>query len=221
MKICATMSVPRLGFMDFYGNSMVAFMENNIPIRLLYGVFWGQAIQGGFEYAVNEGYDYVITTDYDSIYGEDTIKELIRLAKDNPEADAICTMQMGRFAGLLASTDDGTIDNKTMMNELVPINTGHFGLTIIKTSALKDIDFPWFSAMPGEGGSWSRTSGKVDDDIYFWNKFREYGKKLYMAARLPIGHLELLIKWPDMQMDATYQTTANYNECGKPPDVWR
>lgn len=215
------MSVPRLGFMDFYGSSMVSFMGNGIPIRLLYGVFWGQAMQGGLEYAVGDGFDYVITTDYDSIYDTETISELIRLAENHPEADAICTLQMGRFTGLLASRQSGEINHKEFEEDIVPIEHGHFGLTIIKTSALKDLPKPWFVATPNDEGEWSRGTNKVDDDIHFWNTFMANGRKLYMASRLAIGHLELVIKWPDMNMEPSYQMTSHYQENGKAPDVWR
>jgi len=220
-KIMGALSCPRLGFMDFMGASLVAFLENGVPLRLLYGAFWDQALYGGITQAIKDGYDYIITTDYDTVYSEAEVKKLIDLAIANPEADAICAMQMGRFSGLLASTDSGCIEHKQFEDDLVPINTGHFGLTIIKLSALNDLPKPWFLGVPNSEGGWEPKTDKVDPDIYFWQNFQKHGRKLFLASRIVVGHLELLVKFPDVRMDGIYQTTAHYNEFGPPADVWK
>lgn len=221
-RIVAMCSVPRIGFMDFMGQSIAAFAQNGIEYRNLFGVFWGQSLSNGMQIAAKDGYDYIITTDYDSIYDSETVAQLVRLAEQNPHADAICAMQMGRFSGLLVSNESGSLTYKELHeNALVPVGTGHFGLTIFRVSSFADLKKPWFWSRPDEDGEWKRNGvDKLDEDIYFWDNFKACGKQLYLAPRLVIGHLELLIKWPDKRLDGIYSTLKNHQDFGKPSDVW-
>ena len=223
MKVMALCSSPRIGFQDFAGQSIAAFAQNDVGFRFLYGVFWSQALSEGIKQCVADGYDYIITTDYDSIYNAETVAQLLRLARQNPHADAICAMQMGRFSGLLASNDSGELTYKEAQeNPLIPMNTGHFGLTIFKAEAFKGLRKPWFWSMPDVDGEWKRGGeGKQDDDIYFWDNFKASGKALYLAPRLVIGHMELLIKWPDTKLEGMYQTTSDFQKYGPPGDTWK
>ena len=223
MKIVAMCSCPRLGYMDYMGQSIAAFAQNGIEYRNLYGVFWGQSLSGGMQAAVEGGYDYIITTDYDSIFTGETVAQLVRLAEQNPHADAICAMQMGRFSGLLVSNDSGEMTFDELHSKpLVPVNTGHFGLTLFRVSSLLDLEKPWFWSTPDVDKEWKRNAeGKQDEDIYFWDNFKACGKQLYLAPRLVIGHLELLIKWPSDRLEGIYETSQDYQKFGVPADCWK
>lgn len=220
-RVIALCSCPRVGFTDFLGQSLIAFAANGCEYKNLYGAYWSQALSNGIQNAVNENYDYVITTDFDSIFDTETVAQLIRLADQNPHADAICSMQMGRFSGLLVSTESGELSRKELENNpLVPVETGHFGLTLLRVSALKELIKPWFWSKPDADGEWKKGQ-KIDDDIYFWDNFKKSGKQLYLAPRLVIGHLELLIKWPDNNLEGIYEIINDYYEHGKPVDCWK
>ena len=222
MKIVALCSCPRLGFMDFMGQSLAAFLQNGVEYRNLYGVFWGQVLSSGIQKAIEDGTDYIITTDYDSLYSSSDVASLIKLIQYNPHADAICSMQMGRFGGLLASNDEGFMTLADLKNnDLIPIATGHFGLTIIRASTLKDLPKPWFISTPDSDGEWKRGSEKVDEDIYFWKNLTAHGKTLFLAPRIVIGHMEVMVKWPDDNLKAIYETTGDYNQYGQPQDTWK
>ena len=221
-KIVAMCSCPRLGYMDFMGQSIAAFAQNDVEYRNLYGVFWSQSLSGGMQKALEEGYDYIISTDYDSVFDGEAVAQLIRLAEQNPHADAICAMQMGRFSGLLVSNDAGELTyDELRSNALVPVNTGHFGLTIFRVSSIAKLKKPWFWSTPDEDGEWKRGGGKRDEDIYFWDNLKECGMQLYLAPRIVIGHLELLIKWPDEKLDGIYEIAQHFQEFGPPKDVWK
>lgn len=222
MKAIALCSCPRLGFMDFAGQSLVAFGANQVAVKNLYGVFWSQSLSNGIKEALDDGYEFIITTDYDSIFTPETVDQLMCLLVDNPDVDAICTMQMGRFSGLLVSTNDGKLAHKDLMEkDLVPVDTGHFGLTVFRRRAFEDLPKPWFWSRPNSEGEWTTKSNKIDDDIFFWDNFRRAGKQLYLAPRLVIGHLELLVKWPAFNLDGIYETTEHYYKHGPPADVWK
>lgn len=218
----ALCSCPRLGFMDFMGQSIVAFSQNNMTYKNLFGAYWSQGLSQGISTAVDEGYDYIITTDYDTIVTTEDVAQLLRLADQNPHADAICAMQMGRFSGLLVSTESGVMSREELTNNaLLPVNTGHFGLTLLRTSSLKELPKPWFWSKPDSDGEWKSKSDKLDDDVYFWDNFKKHGRQLYVAPRIVIGHMELLIKWPDQNLEGIYERLSDYHEYGKPQDVWK
>lgn len=221
-RAIALCSCPRLGFLDFMGQGLAAFAANGMAYRNLFGVFWAQALSNGIKTAIEEGYEYIITTDYDSIFTAEDVAQLLRLGEQNPHADAIFAMQMGRFSGLLLSTENGEVTRKELIdNALVPATTGHFGLTLLRASSFADLPKPWFWATPDEHGEWVRGGGKVDDDIYFWDNMHKAGKNLFVAPRIVIGHLELLVKWPSDNMDGIYTTLETYHSTGKPADVWK
>ena len=218
----AICSCPRLGFMDFMGESLMAFAQNNVAYSNAFGAYWGQALSEAIRAAIDKGFDYIITTDYDSLFSSENVGTLIKLMDDNPEADAICSAQMGRFSGLLISTKSGTIDSKDLKTkDLVEIDRGAFGLTILRASSFTDLKKPWFTHTPDSNGDWASNSDKVYDDIYFWKNLAECGKKVFLAPRVVIGHLELLIKWPDENMNEMYETMKDYREHGAPADCWK
>lgn len=218
-NIIGLCSCPRLGFMDFMGMSLVALVQNNVSYMNLFGVFWSQALAEGIRNALDNEYDYIITTDYDSIFDKDDVGRLIDLMDNHPEADAISAVQMGRFNGLLMS---GMMDKDAMLKqELVPIDTAHFGLTIFRKEAFEGLHKPWFAHRPDEDGEYKKGGkGKLDDDIYFWRNFKYSGKKLFLAPQVVIGHMELLVLWPDENMGESYQTLAHFRNNGKPEDAW-
>ena len=219
-KVIAICSCPRLGYMDFMGESLVSFAQNGVSYSNVYGAYWGQSLSEGIRAAIDKGFDYIFTTDYDSIYKPADVAKLIKLMDENPEADAICSVQMGRFSGLLISTESGTMDRKDLDSDLVKIERGAFGLTILRASSFADLKKPWMTHTPDSNGDWATDSDKVDDDIYFWKNFAECGKSVYLAPRVVIGHLEHLIKWPDENMEPMYETMENYREHGAPIDAW-
>jgi len=222
MGAIAICSSSRLGFQDFAGVSVVAFAQNNVDYKNAFGVYWHQSLSCAMRTAINDGYTYIITTDNDSLFNREDVAQLLRLAEQNPQADAICAMQMGRFSGLLVSTESGTITRKELKeNALVPVKTGHFGLTIFRASALKKAVKPWFWSEPDENDEWFDKTTKVDEDTYFWNNWSKSGLVLYVAPRIVIGHLELLIKYPDDNLEGMYSTIGNFHEFGKPQDVWK
>lgn len=220
-EIVAICSCPRLGYMDFMGNAVIGFASHNVDYYNAYGAFWAQSLSEAIRGAVGRGYEYIFTTDYDSIFNAEEVGALIKLMDENEEVDAVCAVQMGRFSGLLASKEKDGISRDVLTKDLVPVDTGHFGLTLFRANAFADMEKPWFKSQPDSNGDWCTGSNKIDDDVYFWRNFKASGKKLFLAPRVVIGHLELLIKWPDGQLREMYGTMKNYREDGPPGDVWK
>ena len=91
-------------------------------------------------------------------------------------------------------------------------------MTLFRAASLTTLPHPWFLGVPNAEGLWA--DGKMDDDIRFWHEWRKAGKKLFMANRVSIGHMEPMVKWPGKDWQTVHQSLKDYNERGKPDEVW-
>ena len=205
LRIAAIMTVPRLGFNDHFIAAYSALSKLNIHLEYKMGVFWGQSLENGIQkYLDTYELDWILTLDYDSIFDVNDIVNLVKLARKS-DADAIFPVQSMRGV-------DYDVLRLPNGKELVETDIGHFGLTLLKVSALEKLPHPWFFGVPNDEGKWEE--GKIDDDIHFWHKFRKEGFKVCMANNINIGHMEILIKWPGK----VYQPVSDYYKAGKPPE---
>lgn len=226
IKVAAIMSVPRLGFMDNFFCAFQALLPNKVTLRKHTGAFWGQCLERGMDECVKDGCDWILTIDYDSIFTKEDIANLIRLAQENPDADAIAPIQAHRTKPTPLMTMNGPDGKKlaevpfeTFDPELTKIATAHFGLTMIRVERLKKMRKPWFISLPAGDGTWSE--GRTDDDIYFWRRWAQEGNTLYLANRMPIGHAELMVRWPGKDFNAIHQHPSEFYKSGKPEEVWK
>ena len=225
MNIGAAMSVPRLGFMDNYFCAFQSLGPLGIQLRKFTGAFWGQCLERTMEAWVDEGKDWILTVDYDSVWTPGALQELLEVARDS-DADAIAPIQVHRTQQRPLMTMKGE-DGKNVtgaprsafQGSLTRINNAHFGLTMIRVSALKDIPKPWFAGQPQDDGTWGPY--RTDDDVWFWRQWEKHGRSLYLANRVVIGHAELMIRWPDENFKAVYQHPNDfYADNGPPEGTW-
>ncbi len=190
VKIAAIMSIPRIGWNDSWLCITEALRPFGIGLRTFNGVFWGQCMQRVMLEAVEDGVDWILTIDYDSMFTKHHLDEMFRVFGQNPEIDALTPLQPKRGAGTPLCTAEGKTELE-IKGDSIPITTGHFGLTLIRADALREMPLPWFMGTPGPDGKYEG-SEKLDEDIYFWAKWRDAGKTLHLAPQVSIGHLELL-----------------------------
>lgn len=228
LRVAAVMSTPRLGFMDMFGCAFQALSAQRIPFKKVTGAFWGQCLERCIEDVTKESeLDAVLTIDYDTIFDKDDVGVLMRLMLEHPEADAIAAVQSKRetpYPLLTIADETGDRNRKQVQWEmfepsLAPIRTAHFGLTLLRVKALLDVPHPWFLGVPGTGNRWGEF--RKDPDIYFWDHWRECGKTLFLANHVVVGHCELMIAWPNLDLTTIHQHCAEYHAKGKPEDVWR
>jgi hypothetical protein len=225
-KTSAVMSVPRLGFMDNFFSAFEALMPLKIPLRKTSGAFWGQCLTRAIEDAIRETDPvYILTVDYDTIYRKTDIEDLLALAIAH-SADAIAPVQAARSVNaplffIRGSNGEGRgqIARDEMAAPILPVDSAHFGCTLIRADKLATLPRPWLWSTPDPEGGWDK--GRVDDDIYFWHRWTEAGNTLYVAPRVVVGHAELMIRWPDENMRPIHQHPSDYHRDGKPTEVWR
>lgn len=227
LNVAAVMSVPRLGFMDNYFCIFEGVVPHKIPIIKMQGAFWGQCLERGIQTQIDTGADAILTIDYDTIFSKEDVGNLLRLMVEHPEADAIVPLQIGRGSkkGLLSlKSKSGLlrewIPDTELQPELTKIYSGHFGLTLIRTSSLLKLPHPWFIDIPAHDGQWG--SGRIDADINFWRKMEMEGMTVYSANHIVVGHLELVVTWPSKELNPVYQSVFDYQKLFLPPEnVWK
>lgn len=227
-RTVCVMSVPRLGFQQNF-TSLLALRQLGIVTNTTTGAFWGQCITRAIERAVGEDHaEWVLTADYDSIFDAQTVIDLIATAAAHPQYDALACLQSGRSLTrpplmVLEGPDGkplgGQIPRDHLLQTVVPALTAHFGLTILRASALRKLPRPWFYGKPDPDGRWE--DGRVDDDIAFWHAWRAAGNTLAIAPRCVIGHAELYVIWPGRDLQPTPQQATEYQTSGAPMNVWR
>ena len=231
VKVSAIMSVPRLGFMDNMGCAIEALPQLNVKFRRAFGVYWGQCLERAIEETLrDDAPDAVLALDYDSVFTTRDVATLIQLMCCHPDAHAIAAVQAGRTQAADRLFTIKSPDGKSNMldvptaifaDDLTPVSTAHFGLTLIQADRLAAMPKPWFSEAPAPDGSWNE--GRVDADIGFWRKWEAAGNDLFLANRVPIGHLELAVLWPaatGLQTTPIAQSAADWRRVGKPAGAW-
>lgn len=222
--VAGCVSVPR------YGPTMLARYSNQlgllgIPYYVGQGAYWHEILCELIEKRIADGAEYILCTDYDAHWSPADVRELYRLMKAFPEADAICPLQQhrGRQSVLVGVLKDGKPVGQMRQCEfdrsLTKITTGHFGLTLLKASKLRDLPRPWMMPKPNAQGRWD---GGTQADIQFWLDWEKAGNSLYVANRVPIGHQVELILWPSRDFGKpVYQSLEEYQEHGIPAEVQR
>jgi predicted SAM-dependent methyltransferase len=227
VRVRCAMSVPRLGWQDNFFCWAQALLPLGISPVKFSGAFWGQCLERVMEQLLAEDPDYILTIDYDTLFNRADVQALLRLMTFHPEVDAIAPVQMKRGGGAamacLRDADGNPIEHvpaAEFAKDLMRVDSGHFGLTLIRASKLRAMPHPWFLGVPNEQGEWGE--GRLDDDIYFWDRWKKAGNTLYLANRVPVGHLEVVATWPDRQLNTLYAKPDDYYETKRPPaEAWR
>lgn len=220
-NIAAVMSTGRLGFTENYSCNIKVLGQRGIPFSQFSGAYWGQCMERVLEAVINEGAEWICTLDYDTVFTGEVFDELCYLLATNPDVDAIAPWQAKRESNdMLTWITDSNGEHRTEITreeseqDLLPVDTAHFGLTLIRAQALRSMPHPWFIDIPGKDGKWN--SGYRAADINFWHKFRDAGNTLRMAAQLSIGHLQQLVTWPDQQLRPIHQYLSEFQKDGPP-----
>lgn len=222
IKVQALASVPRdIGFRLHWQCQREALFPLNLMPRDYGGAFWNESLEYGIEKAIRDGFDYVLTLDFDTIFDIGHVKALLKLAEENPHADAIVPWQICRDSSnpiFGVRLPDGVFrlgfKEEEFEPDLMPIDTGHFGLTMIRLKSLEKLPRPMLWAQPDENNQWGIDSIKAD--IYFWIQCRKYGLQPYLATKVRVGHLQQMITWPTTEFGIEQQYVENYKMHGAP-----
>lgn len=229
-KVHAIVTLPRLAFTSNMFCSLGTAQLLGIPFRKLEGAYWEQCIERCITDLLDDvpDLDYVMTMDYDSVFRPQDVATLIDLAVEHPEADAIAPVQVRRASGgimaWLMGPDGKPIPTDTNLTkdhykgDLLRAYTAHFGLTLLKAEKFKKLPRPWFRSIPDARGEWG--PAHIDADIAFWQQWHSAGNTLYLAPRVPIGHTQVVVSWPNDSFGVTHQACELFWEEDEPADLW-
>lgn len=220
----AIMSLPRLAWSDTQGELHQAAAQLGINTTRSTGVFWGQCLERLIDKCLDKPEcKYILTVDYDSVFSAEDIIRLWQVMETNPTIAALCPLQIGRDRNtVLVSAIDA---DGNMVKELRPeafytdaldINTGHFGLTLIRCDAIRDIPRPLFFGQPNKDGRWEE--GRVDDDIHFWYSLQKAKRRICVCPKVRIGHIQTIVTWPGQDMQTIHQYCTKYHDDGRPEE---
>lgn len=204
VKICAVMSLPRLGWNEAWGCIADALAPFKIPVHRYTGAFWDQCIQRSLEFCIKENVDWALTLDYDTCFTRFHLDRMLGIFASNPNIDALAACQPKRRTGtpLMTVEQNGKMQTDVVLDgSPIQCHTAHFGFTLIRLDRLRDLPKPWFVSVPGKNGSWTDGEGKIDADIYFWEHWRKHGRTLFVDPGSRVGHLELEVS----NFDEKYQ----------------
>ena len=230
VRIAAVLSAPRFGINEVWATWYETFGKLHIPMALGSGAFWGQVLERVMTEAMPR-VDWIITCDYDTPANEAVVAELLYLVTSYPEIDALAPVQQhrGNDSPLFCIYEDfetrklrTQITREELSRDILPVSTAHFGLTMIRTSALAKMAHPWFLGQPNSNGTWG--DGRIDDDIYFWRKFAQAGNKLAIAPHVVVGHVETAVMFPGENFGApVWSTMKQYKDGGwcPPLGAWK
>jgi hypothetical protein len=156
------------------------------------------------------------------------VHDLIDLARRYPEAHAIAPLQAARHHDRPIFTAVGT-DGKVIQRvhrdelvngEIVKVRTAHFGLTLFRAEKLKALPKPWMTRKFDETGGYHGENA-MDPDVQFWESWANAGNTIYVALRVPVGHADLTVRWPDINLEAIHQKPADFFKQGPPRRLWK
>lgn len=216
------MSLPRVCWTDTQGELHQAAAKLGFNVTRTTGVFWGQCLERLMETILKQPQaKYILTVDYDSIFDAEDIIRLWQVMETNDDIAALCPLQIGRDKDLpLFSVTDSEgrllreMNEDALYTDALQMNTGHFGLTLIRCDALRDIPRPLFLGVPNAEGNWGE--GRRDDDIHFWDRLRTAGRKIALCPRVRIGHLQNVVTWPGEDCRSITQYLTDYHTNGRP-----
>ena len=224
LSIHAVISLPRLGFNDMWLTVPEALAQFSIPLTDARGAYWDQSMQTVIErvLAGDKKPDIVWTFDYDTVCESSDIAALKRIMAEHPEVDAVIPLQSSRHSkSALFSMDLPTgvesldaIPASYFKHPIARVIRGHFGCTAIRSHVFDALPKPWFRGHPDTHGSFGK--GKLDPDCGFWDEFIKAGFQLRLATKVRVGHLVLMVSWPDEKFEPRYQTVEDYRANGRP-----
>lgn len=211
-RVKGIMTVPRVGFTNNFSAITRTIMELGIGFQTVQGAYWHQGITRGMEWAGDA--EYILTVDYDTLFTVDDVRRLVQIADANPEYAAIASLQSKREENVALMCRDGQIDRELMRADVLEVKSCHFGLTLIRSAALKAIPRPWFLCQPDPTGGYG--DGRVDADVAFWHKLTASGGKVGVTPQVAVGHLQLMATWPGFDLMPVHQYVSDWDKSGPP-----
>lgn len=209
VRVGAVMTAPRYEAVFARNYIEMALKQLGIPLTVSGGVYYGQCMQIMLSDLVRQGIDFALTVDFDSMFTAEHVQRLLNIIASNDYIDAIAALQPKRGCGTVLAALEKETDCEWTGRPL-QVMSAHFGLTVIRVEKLKTLPKPWFIAQPDENGDW--IGDKIDDDVFFWKRWREAGNSVYVDPGTRLGHLEEMVTVYDDQLQPIHLYPKQWSE---------
>jgi hypothetical protein len=218
-KIQALMSMPRVAFTA----NMFCALKVFTPLQIEFMNHTGAYAMQGLERLLTDQMktqppEWFVSLDFDSVFNMSMFQRMAIMFDLHPEYDALAPMQSRRgpnSSPICNRAEPVTLED--MQQDVIPMDSAHFGLTFFRVESLKRLPHPWMLPIPNKDGEWG--DGRVDEDIRFWQHFKAHGLKLGVAPKIGIGHAEQMVAWVNDECKTVYQPMPNWEETGPPKGV--
>ena len=196
VKVQAMMTGPR--YENTWCRTIIetAVRAVGIPLNVSLGVYYGQCMQRMMEDAVENELDYIVTIDGDTVFTKDQLLRLISIVHQE-NLDALAGIQLKRGIPTMLGFKEGVTMEK-WSGYPIQVDAAHFGLTVLRVSAIATTPKPWFYCKPDEDGTWG--DHRIDSDVWFWKQWKEAGHKIHLDPGCRLGHLEEMVVMHDENM---------------------
>lgn len=209
VKIVAVLSMPRYGPNDAWGCIVDALSPWKIPVRRYTGAYWGQCMQNLLEQCVEDGLDMILTLDYDTMFTAKHFDTLLGSMCRDASIDAVAALQAHRGKPQPLMAKEGTKEAQ-VCGKPIRVDSAHFGMTLLRVDALKEVPKPWFVGKPNKFGSWGPE--RLDPDVWFWHQWKGAGKTLFVNPSVRVGHLAEMVRVFNAKMEFEVLTVQEWRD---------
>ena len=181
--------------------------EHEILFEFVRGYDCATARNSIAQKAIDLGTDYVLMVDNDVILPEDALEHLLddpvdvclgyyaHRDTDNIYRGQTCVCKLGWFNYPLESefTAEELRDLREAGTFKTQIHGGGMGCAFIRTDVFRKMAYPWYDWVNYA----DKHRGMLSEDLFFCEKCRMDGVKIFTDTRVGCGHMFRHIQWPD------------------------
>lgn len=163
LRIHAAMSLPRAALTTPMMTIFRAMLPLGIPVtEYPKHAYWHQALTRKLEDIIEDKFDVALVIDWDSMFVATQVQEMISIFEQNPWIDALMAVEQRRGGAdipMFTQKDDAGMAVRALKTDerdgrVAKCESGHFGLTLLRTEKLKRMLRPWFFDIPNQSGQW-------------------------------------------------------------------
>jgi hypothetical protein len=141
IQIVSVMSVPTCGWNPHWGCTTSALAPFGLADQvIMFGAWWDHGVSNAFEDLLERGnVDWILAIDYDSMFTAQDVSNLLKRFGENPHIDALAAIQPRRGSEETPIMSIGQNTEVEFTDEAVQCDTAHFGLTLFRVDALKNL----------------------------------------------------------------------------------
>jgi hypothetical protein len=133
----------------------------------------------------------IIFIDSDIVWTKEDLKKIIESDKDFIVGTYVLTDTVNSSVREINSEVFMTVNELKNKKEIFEIHSSGLGFMSCSFNAIKNIEYPWFDVeetIVSEGNK--KYQKTIGEDIYFFNKIKNAGYKIFADPSIKVGHIK-------------------------------